>query len=163
MTSPEHRRTARKSCAAQGHARPRQARQRFAHGAHGSTPPASASRNQCTRDSNRPASVRNNLRGHRALRRAKQRPAMAQQLRNTTGHRALSSCIHSRQVAQPARISIATGRATCAAIARPARYRARSCARGGGAAMRGGVDAGAKIFVSILKNLKLDTIKQQLY
>ncbi|KZV06663.1 hypothetical protein F511_45857 [Dorcoceras hygrometricum] len=47
--------------------------------AHGSTPPASASHNQCARDSNRSASVRNNLCGHRALRRSKQRPAMAQQ------------------------------------------------------------------------------------
>ncbi|KZT75914.1 hypothetical protein F511_47061 [Dorcoceras hygrometricum] len=54
----------------------------------GSTPPASVSRNQCARDSNRSTSVRNNLRGHRALRRAKQRPAMAQELRNTTGYRA---------------------------------------------------------------------------
>ncbi|KZT76282.1 hypothetical protein F511_46693 [Dorcoceras hygrometricum] len=43
------------------------------------------------------------------------------------------SCIHSRQIVQPVRITTATGRATCAAITRTARYRARSCARGGGA------------------------------
>ncbi|KZV57791.1 hypothetical protein F511_27361 [Dorcoceras hygrometricum] len=53
------------------------------------------------------------------------------------------SCIHSWQIAQPVRITTATGRATRAAIARPARYRTRSCARGGGAAMRVGADADA--------------------
>ncbi|KZV51273.1 hypothetical protein F511_25318 [Dorcoceras hygrometricum] len=69
--------------------------------AHGSAPSSSVSCNQCAKGQQpvgqraQPAAsndrpTRNNLRGHRALRRAKQRPAMAQQLLNTTSHRALS-------------------------------------------------------------------------
>ncbi|KZV21050.1 hypothetical protein F511_31546 [Dorcoceras hygrometricum] len=98
--------------------------------AHGSAPPASMSRNQCAKGQQpvgqraQPAAsndrpTRNNLHGHRALRRAKQRPAMAQQLRNTTGHRA-PSVVHpaaqqlARSSAQPPGRDARQARIACA-------------------------------------------------
>ncbi|KZV18076.1 dystroglycan-like [Dorcoceras hygrometricum] len=100
--------------------------------AHGSAPPTSVLRNQCAKGQQpvgqraQPAAsndrpTRNNFRGHRALLRAKQRPAMAQQLRNTTGHRAPSVVYPTAQQlssssAQPPGRDARQARITCAYV-----------------------------------------------